>query len=112
VEYVKLYTALLTHPKAQGLSDRAWRTLTLAWLYAGEHETGGHVPDAARPFIRSTPKAVAELEERGWWARNGTGWQLNDWDEHQETAEEIRQRRAVARDRQRRRRAKLREGDA
>lgn len=109
MEYVRLYTALLTHPKAAGLSDKGWRTLTLAWLYAGQHETDGHVPDEARPFIRSTKAVERELAERGWWERNGTGWVLNDWSEHQEAAAEIKRRRELAKERQARKRRAARE---
>lgn len=97
MDYVRLYTDLLTHPKAEGLSDRAWRVLTLAWLYAGRHETDGLVPPEARRFVRMTASAERELTERGWLHRNGNGWVLHDWDHHQEQAEDIKRRRELAR---------------
>jgi hypothetical protein len=110
VDYVKLWTTLLTHPKQARTSDKAWRTLTLAWMYAGEHETDGRIPPEAKPFIRLTPTIERELDELGWMHRNGHGWVLNDWADHQVDAEEVRakrdRRRANDRDRQARHRAR------
>lgn len=105
-EWVRLYTSLLTHPKAEPLSDRAWRSLTLSWVYAGQHETGGHIPDAARRVLRATDRVAAELEAAGWWERNGDGWHLHDWSEHQEGVDALAEmrRRAAARKAEERRR--------
>ena len=106
MDYVRLYTDLLTHPKSEGLSDRSWRVLTLAWLYAGRHETDGRIPPEARRAIRMTPAAERELIERGWIHKNGTGHVLHDWDHHQDQAEGIRRRRELARERKARQRSK------
>lgn len=89
MDYVRLHAKLLTHPKALSTSDKGWRTLTLAWLYAGEHETDGVVPPQAKPFIRMTPAIERELVNLGWLHRNGVGWVLHDWDDHQVTRAEL-----------------------
>lgn len=109
MDYIRLYTALLTHPKAEGLSDRAWRVLTLAWLYAGQHETGGRVPPEAKRFIRMTPTSEAELSERGWLHRNGNGWVLHDWEDHQAAVDELSEIRRKARERKAAERQRRRE---
>lgn len=102
MEYVKLYTSLLTHPKALGLSASAWRLLTFAWLYAGQQETDGYVPDAAKPLLHYSKKAAEELETAGWWRRNGNGWELHDWQDHQVATDELERRRELQRERTRR----------
>lgn len=93
MEYVRLYTAVLTHPKWMVLSDSAKALLVQAWIYAGLQETDGFVPDSAAKVVGVKPKAAVELESAGWWARNGTGWDLNDWQDHQVNADELRDRR-------------------
>lgn len=109
MEYVRLYTALLTHPKAEGLSDRAWRCLTLCWCYAGLHETAGRVPPEARRFVRMTPAAERELIERGWLHRNGAGWVMHDWGDHQAEVDELAEQRRKARERKRAERRRKKE---
>lgn len=100
-EYVALHTILLTHPKADRLSDRAWRTLTLAWCYAGQHETGGYIPAGAERFIRANARTLDELEVGGWIHRNGGGWVLHDWDDAQAALVRHERKRKADRDRQR-----------
>lgn len=97
MDYVKLWTAVLTHPKWLALSDRAKTLLVQSWMYAGQAETNGHVPDSARRIIGHTPKSAVELEEHGWWHRNGSGWVLHDWTDHQVDAEDLKAQRAERR---------------
>lgn len=92
MDYIRLYTAVLTHPKWIVLSKPARAMLVSAWMYAGLQETDGYVPDAARPLIGYSRTADTELEG-SWWHRNGAGWDLHDWPEHQESAEELSERR-------------------
>src|SRR5262245_30446260 len=80
-----------------GLSNSAKVLLHQAWLYAGQHETNGHVPDCARRLIGYTSRAYRELTEAAWWARNGDGWELHDWLDWQVDAEEVRQKRETLR---------------
>lgn len=105
MRYVRLYTDLLTHEKQLAASDRAWRALTLALIFAGKNETDGHIPDYAKGMVRFTPAAVKELVGLGWIHRNGSGWVINDWADHQETTESLGASRAAAAERARRHRA-------
>lgn len=102
MRYVRLYTELLTHEKQLATSDRAWRALTLAIVYAGKNETDGHVPDYAQSIVRFTPNTTKELEALGWIHRNGQGWIINDWADHQETTGTLAASRAKAAERARR----------
>lgn len=97
MEYVRLYTALLTHPKQERTPPKAWKVLTLMWLYAGTHETGGRIPPEACRVVGLTSSVAAQLEEIGWMHRNGSGWVLNDWEDHQVDVDEMRERREARR---------------
>lgn len=97
MDFIRLYTALLTHPKQERTPPKAWKTLTLAWMYAGTHETGGRIPPEARRIIGMTAAVERELIEIGWMERNGSGWVLHDWEDHQIAVEEVRERREVRR---------------
>jgi len=94
MRYVRLYTDILTHEKQLATSDRAWRALTLALAYAGKNETDGHVPDHARGIVRFTPGVTRELEGLGWIHRNGSGWHIHDWDDHQPSKADLDAKRA------------------
>lgn len=94
-------------------SAEKWRRLThptrsaviALWGYAMRHENGGRVPSDAAKFIPDvTTKRLAELEEKGWLHRNGDGWVIHDWEEHQEDALKIQDRKRKDRDRKRRER--------
>lgn len=104
MRYVRLYTDILTHEKQLATSDRAWRALTLALAYAGKNETDGHVPDTARGLVRFTPATTKELSQLGWIHRNGSGWVINGWADHQETVESLDAARAKTAERVKRHR--------
>ena len=107
MDYVKLYTRVLTLPKWLSLSPRAKVLLVQAWMFSGNAESDGHVPDSARPVIGYSAAPARELEAAGWWHLNGSGWHLNDWTEHQTTRDRMVERRAA--DRERKRRERLRQ---
>jgi hypothetical protein len=113
MDWIKAYCDLLTLPKWIALSDRAKALLVQAWLFAGKAETDGYVPDSAKRLIGWSAAADRELEGV-WWHRNGAGWVLHDWEDHQVSADDIREqrerRRAGDRERQKRRRDRLKEG--
>lgn len=109
MDWVKLYTDLLTHRKWIGLSPRAKAMLTQAWMFAGQNETDGHVPDTARKLIDHSPQAARELEQAGWLHRNGSGWHIHDWAEWQVTKERMEEIRQQGRDRQERLRTRRKE---
>lgn len=87
------------------------------WAVAGSHcmsyKTDGFVPDW---FVLSWPqgkKLAAQLVKYNLWEPatrdDETGYQFHDWSHFQPHSDEIEADRAYARERQRRRRAKLRE---
>lgn len=102
MDWVKLWTELLTHKKWVELSKPARVMLVQAWMWSGQNETDGWVPDAARKLIDYTPSAARELEAGGWLHRNGKGWWANDWEDHQKTADQLAETREQNKDRQRR----------
>jgi hypothetical protein len=104
MDYVRSWCQLITSPKWQALSYRARVVIHQAWMYAGLHETRGYVPDSARKFIDWSPAVESELEG-AWWHRNGSGWQIHDWADHQVDADEIRAKRERARELDKQRKA-------
>jgi len=106
VDWFKVAADIGTSAKVDELSDRAYRGMTYLWGYAMRHETGGRVPpNAARIVPRVTPAVLRELEQRGFLHRNGTGWVIHDWDEHQREALKLQEDRQRERERAKRRRA-------
>lgn len=110
MDYVRLYTTLLTHPKQERTPPREWKVLTLAWMYAGTHETGGRIPPEARRIIGMSPAIEAKLTDLGWLHKNGSGWVLHDWEDHQAAVDEISEMRRKAREKKRRQRDATRNG--
>ena len=111
MEFIRLYTVLLTHPKQVRTPPAAWKVLTLAWMYAGQHETGGRVPPEARQIIGMTASVEAKLVELGWMHRNGSGWVLHDWEDHQAAVDEASEMRRKARERKAAERKRRREAE-
>jgi hypothetical protein len=94
VDWLKLSVDLPDHPKVAELSDRAFRALIASWCYAARFETdAGHVPDSPSRRLGLTPAVARELEEAGLMHRNGTGWHVHDWTEHQVDPAEMREKR-------------------
>lgn len=110
MDYVRVYGTVLTHPKWQALSPRARVALVQSWMYAGLHETDGYVPEVAWRLVDLAAPVAGELERVGWIHRNGDGWVLHDWADHQTDIADVRarreERRRVDRERQRRHRGK------
>jgi len=105
VDWFKVAADIGTSAKVDELSDRAYRGMTYLWGYAMRHETGGRVPpNAARIVPRVTPAVLRELEQRRFLHRNGTGWVIHDWDEHQGEALKVQEKRV--RDAERKRAAR------
>jgi hypothetical protein len=105
---LKLSVDLPDHPKVAELSDRAFRALIASWCYAARFETDGYLPEQAQRAVGMNNKLAGELEAAGLLHRNGAGWHVHDWDEHQPTAEEIARRRDMANKRQAEYRRRLR----
>lgn len=103
MEYIAVYTALLDHPKTLALSDREFRVLMRCWLYAGRHDTHGYVPELASKALGFNAKVRSTLEADGWLDRNGAGWAIHDWDEHQQALIKAIERKHAKREKDRER---------
>jgi hypothetical protein len=106
MEYIRLMTKLRDHPKWLATKPLGRSALIGIWLYCGHMETNGNVPVAAARREGLTVKLAAELEELGWLHRNGEGWHVHDWEEHQVPAERLAEKRRLARARSKRWREK------
>jgi hypothetical protein len=93
VDWFKVQADIGSSAKVDELSDRAYRGMTYLWGYAMRHETDGRVPpNACRIVPRVTAGVMRELEEHGFLHRNGAGWVIHDWEEHQEEALRLQER--------------------
>lgn len=108
MDWFKVQVAIYDHPKLDGLSAGAFRGLVFAWAYVAKHELGGKLPETAPKRLGITPKQIGELEQRELIHRNGNGWVIHDWDEHQADAEALSRLRASARRRKADERARAR----
>lgn len=104
MEFIHVMTKLRDHPKWLATSRVARSVLVDMWLYCGHMETNGWVPAAAARKEGLSPKLATELESRGWIHRNGDGWYIHDWEEHQVSPERIAEKRRLARIRKQRER--------
>ncbi|MGW3545868.1 hypothetical protein ACWDNI_35745 [Nocardia niigatensis] len=102
--WFKVDDGFWSHPKTVGLSDAAVALWVRAGAYACQHLTDGVI---AAPVLRMVgDKAGAEeLVAAGLWSETAGGYVFHDWAEYQETSEAVKDRRAAARERQRRSRA-------
>ena len=103
--WVRLATNIIADPKMVNLSARAFRTYINGLAFAGEHLTDGHIDRDAYSFIRGA--CADELVDKGLWdpAPIGSGWTIRNYLEHQDSAEQVKKRRADAAERARRSRA-------
>lgn len=111
--WFKVDDTLHSHPKPRRCGLAAMGLWAVAGSHSMSYKTEGFVPDW---FVSSWPKGrplAAELVKCGLWetaTKDGErGWKFHDWEHYQPSADEIEADRAYARERQRRRRAKLRE---
>jgi hypothetical protein len=100
VDWFKVSVDLPDHPKVADLSYQAKWVLIASWCYVARFELReGHVPDAAARNLGLTTKIASELEAAGLLHRNGCGWHIHDWDEHQSQIDELADIRRKARER-------------
>lgn len=102
--WFKVDDGFWSHPKIIGLSDAAVALWVRAGAYACQHLTDGEIP---APVLRMVgeKEAAAELVAAGLWNEIPGGYAFRDWSEYQETSGSVKERRAAARERQRRSRA-------
>lgn len=87
-EYIRIDVQLPEHPKADELSDKAFRMLIELWCYCGRNRTDGIVTkkrwEAAGPA-----KARAELVKAGLAEPADGGVVMHDYLQHQRSRAEI-----------------------
>lgn len=88
--YIRLDDDHPTNPKVADLTDSAYRR----WVYlisaCSRHLTDGRVSDGLFRDIVPAKKIRDELVDGGFVYRNGTGWVVHDYLEHQRSKAEIR----------------------
>lgn len=106
-----------SHPKFRRAGLPAVGLWTMAGSWARAHKQDGFVPDW---FVATWPngkRCAAALVDAELWStctndEGETGWQFHDWLDIHDHADEVEQQRIKARNRQRKRRQRLRESGA
>lgn len=90
--WIKVHNGLLDHPKVEPLSDGAFRLLVGLWCWCSRQQTDGRVPGGVWAR-RGAPRTRRELVAAGLVEEDEDGVVMHDYLEHQESAEQIRERR-------------------
>ena len=100
--WVRLDTSFAQNPKILYLVEdkkhRAIVTYIAGLAYAGAQGTDGFLPTACLPVIHGAKVDAKALVDVGLWVETIGGWEINSWDEHQQSNEETQLRRKRARD--------------
>jgi hypothetical protein len=104
VTWFRVDDGFWSHPKVVGLSDGAIATWLRAGTYSCQHLTDGFIAKGVLRLVGDKDSA-AQLVEADLWNESAGGWQFHDWAEYQETSVAVKDRRAAARERQRKSRA-------
>lgn len=106
MDWFKLASDHAVNEKLDRLSDGEFRALMAICGHAMRTENGGRVPEAAHRLIpRVNAARIRALEKHGFLHSNGTGWVIHDWEEHQEEALAIQEKKRRDAERQRAARA-------
>ncbi len=65
--------------------------------YAGEQGTDGFIPKPALRILHGRPADAVRLVDVGLWNESAGGWEVNDWNEYQQTSDESQARSEKAR---------------
>lgn len=87
-EYIRIDVLLPEHPKTDGLSDKAFRTLVELWCYCGRNRTDGYVAESRWQTFGSKA-ARDQLIERGFAELEPGGYLMHDYTGHQRSRAEI-----------------------
>lgn len=106
--WLKVDDAMPDHPKIVGLpAATKWALLEL-WCYCARHKTNGKVPNGIMRKI-ATNRVRIQLESAQLIHRNGNGFVIHDWLDHNLSAEDHETRRKADAERLRRWREQKRE---
>lgn len=98
--WVRLDCSFPRNPKVLELVQRkAWRAVTayVAGLaYSGEHGLDGWLPLPCLPFLHATVREADQLVAVRLWLPGHGGWDINDWDAYQPSAEQMQARKTRA----------------
>jgi hypothetical protein len=86
--YITLHDGILEHPKIEGLSDKAFRTLIECWCWCSKNTSDGRIP-AASWAKRGTAAARKALLAAGLAVTVEEGVDMHDYLAHQRSAAEI-----------------------
>jgi hypothetical protein len=112
VDWVKLHTSYYDDERIEVLDDAAEVMFVRGLARAGELEREGFIPEKSLAKLtrrRRYAPLVEELVRSGLWTIAPGGVQVANWDRWQDRLDDLARRRAVDRDRQRRRRLRLAE---
>lgn len=110
--WIKIDDGFPDHPKVIGLSDLAFRVHISGLCYAGRYLTDGFVPmSIAGRLAHEDMSILAELSNTGLWRDDvaNNGFQIHDYLAHQTSKDEVEQKRANTRERQKRYRERQKE---
>lgn len=100
--WVRLDTNFYSNPKFLYLvQDKKWRAISVymaGLAYAGAQGTDGFLPAACLPLIHGTKNEARALAEVGLWVESLGGWEINSWNEHQQSNEDTQLRKKRARE--------------
>ena len=88
-DFFKGQSRLYSNPKLLSISGNAFRVAVFSWGWSADHETDGHVPDSVLPILGARPSIVKELVAARLWHRNGTGYVINDYLDHNKSKAEM-----------------------
>jgi len=92
--FFKLHNGFPEHPKAFELSDKAFRQLIEAWCYCSRNLNDGQLTKAQ--FLKLfSAKSQKELTTVGFVKANDRGYEMHDYLEHQQSAEQVENRRTA-----------------
>ena len=90
--FFKLHNGFPEHPKAFELSDKAFRQLIEAWCYCSRNLNDGKLTNAQ--FLKLfSAKSRKELLTVGFVKTSDFGYEMHDYLEHQQSAEDVENRR-------------------
>lgn len=101
--WVRLDTSMPDNPKILALAEIGDRGLAAAFVwacslaYSGKHGLDGFIPRGALSRLNGKASHARLLVDAGLWKDAGNGWEINGWDEFQESTAETQARSAKAR---------------
>ena len=98
LKWVRLWTSITHNQKIVDLAGdnhhRAGFVYCMGLAYSGGQGTDGWIPRSALPLIHGRKQDADHLVAVGLWIPRPGGWDIHDWECHQETTEETAARSA------------------